>query len=74
MKYGITQKKIARVVKDDGNAGLHAYWDTECGAWIRPVAIMDEVPDGGRMCKHCAKWIDRNCLYGAKRRTDHEAD
>lgn len=60
MKYGITQKKIAHVVKDDENAGPHAYWDSECGAWIRPTVITDRVPDGARLCKHCKAWLDRN--------------
>lgn len=74
MKYGITQRQIAHVVKDGGNAGPHAWWVAECGAWIRPTVITDRVPDGARLCKKCAKWIDRNkaMLMEGDRETQEE--
>lgn len=72
MKYGITQNKIAHVVKDDENAGPYAWWVAECWAWIRPVAIVDEVPDGARLCKHCKAWLDRNSAMLGEEDTAHD--
>ncbi len=51
--YGITEKKIAHVIKYDR---LREPWSTAiCGAWIRPIKIAEKKPEDCRMCKHCAK-------------------
>lgn len=56
MKYGITNKKIVHIIRENSGNGLGGYWDTVCGKWIRPVDLMDVLPDGARMCAHCQKY------------------
>lgn len=53
--YGITDKKIAHVIRDDRDNGLCGFWTTICGKWIHPVSVSDELPERVRICKLCAK-------------------
>lgn len=54
--YGITDKKIAHVIKCDRDNGLRRSWVTAiCGTWIRAEKIVEKKPEDCRMCKHCEK-------------------
>ena len=55
MKYGITRKKIAHIIRENSVNGLDGYWDTVCGKWISPVELLDSLSDGARMCSQCKK-------------------
>lgn len=53
--YGITEKKIIHVIKDDKNNGFCGFYATVCGKQIHPTSLFERVPEGSRMCRLCAK-------------------
>lgn len=58
MKYAVTGRKIAHIIRDDVNNGWCGFWYTACGKWIRPTEALDAIPDGARMCAHCNKKME----------------
>lgn len=53
--YGTTDKKITHAIQEHSDNGLCGFWMTTCGKWIHPQFVTDEIPEGARMCKQCAK-------------------
>lgn len=53
--YGTTEKKMTHAIQEHSDNGLCGYWARKCGKYIRPVSLHDNVPEGARICKQCAK-------------------
>nr|DAW55825.1 MAG TPA: hypothetical protein [Caudoviricetes sp.] len=58
MKYGISSKRIAHIIRDNPDNGVCGFWDTVCGKWIHPVVTVDKLPAAVRLCSHCKKYME----------------
>ena len=58
VKYGISSKRIAHIIRDNPNNGACGFFDTVCGKWMHPVVIVDKLPADVRLCSHCKKYIE----------------
>ena len=59
MKYGITRRKMAHIIRPNARSGNSTgFYDTACGIWIKPEDIAERVPPSAQICTKCAKRYD----------------
>lgn len=55
MQYGISGNGIVHIIHETPSNGACGYWYAACGKWIRPTEILEDAPEGARLCLHCQK-------------------